>query len=329
MNQLTNTARPNMTSAMATNSVTYLYGTRFVVPRSGPPTSTMPSAPVDIEAALDLCEQITRSHAPSLYAELKALPAYKRRALCAICAFVHRLSEIADADLHPVEKLELLAGARATIPRDGSTRPTEPVLVALRDTHRRFGLPLESLDDLIDELNAIACEATYETFEDLVMHGRLVAGSVGRLAVAVLGSRDPAAAAARAEDLAVAIWLTEILTDGGERRESGWGEGMLNGDRLRRTRELVDQGLALIPLLDARGAAFINAIARRCARLLDGSGIEMGRIEQPEPVTPRDELGDISITYTRRRWSRGQRAASSLAYAYPSRWWRLGGWVSP
>ena len=55
--------------------------------------------------------------------------------------------------------------------------------------------------------------ATYDTFEDLVHYCRQVAGSVGRLSVAVLGSRDPAAAAQLADDLGVAMQLTNILRD--------------------------------------------------------------------------------------------------------------------
>ena len=55
--------------------------------------------------------------------------------------------------------------------------------------------------------------ATYDTFEDLVQYCRQVAGSIGRLSVAVLGSRDPAAAAQLADDLGVAMQLTNILRD--------------------------------------------------------------------------------------------------------------------
>ena len=51
------------------------------------------------------------------------------------------------------------------------------------------------------------------TFDDLVDYCRQVAGSIGRLSVTVLGSRDPVAAARLADDLAVAIELTKLLRD--------------------------------------------------------------------------------------------------------------------
>jgi phytoene synthase len=225
---------------------------------------------VDIDAALDLCERLARVHAGCFYPALELLPAYRRRALCAIWAFVHRLSEIVNEDLPAAGKLELLAEARAGIPRAGSRRSADPVLVALRDTHRRFPLPSGSLDDLIDGFEALAHEDTCETFEGLVVRCRLVAGSIGRLIVAVLGSCDPAAAGALGDDLAVAIHLTELLPHLLDEHESGRAEGRLNHWRSRHTRDLFDRGLALVPLLDARGAAFVGAIVSSYERLLDG-----------------------------------------------------------
>jgi 15-cis-phytoene synthase len=228
-------------------------------------------AAVDIDAALDLCERITVSQAPSLYAAIEPLPTYRRRAVCVICAFVHRLGEIANAELPPVNKVELLADARRGIPRPGATRQPDPVLVALRDTHRRFALPLDSFDDLIDGLTAIAGKAGGARGEDLLMQRSLIGGSVGRLAVAVLGNGNPAAAAARADDLATAICLTETLHDLLARHQSGRRVRALYGDWLRRARESFDRGLALIPVLDARGAAFVTALASGYERLLDNA----------------------------------------------------------
>jgi 15-cis-phytoene synthase len=163
---------------------------------------------VDIDAAYDVCEQITQAQAHNLYSAIEPLPAYRRRALCAIYAFVRGVDDTADGNLRQGEKLWLLAEARAGIPRDGTPRPTDPVLVALRDVNRRFPIPLTSLDDLIDGAESDVRGATYDTFDDLVHYCRQVAGSVGRLSVAVVGSRDPGAAAQLADDLGVAMQLT-------------------------------------------------------------------------------------------------------------------------
>ena len=192
-----------------------------------------------------------------------------------------------DGNLRHAEKLRLLADARAGIPRDGTPRPIDPVLVALRDVNRRFPIPLASLDDLIDGAESDVHGATYDTFEDLVQYCRQVAGSIGRLSVAVLGSRDPAAAAQLADDLGVAMQLTNILRDlvsdfqrgrvylpredfelfgcpADPRRPlpSCWRR--LIRHQARRNRDWYDRGLALLPLLDARGAACVEAAGRRC-----------------------------------------------------------------
>ena len=170
-------------------------------------------APVDIDAAYDVCEQITCVQAPDRYCVVEPLPAYRRRALFAIYAFARRVDDTAHGNRRRAEKLRLLADARADVPRNGTPRSTDPVLVALRDVSRRFPIPLASLDDLIDGAESDVHGATYDTFEDLVQHCRQVAGSIWRMSVAVLGSRDPAATAQLADDLGVAIHLTKILRD--------------------------------------------------------------------------------------------------------------------
>jgi phytoene synthase len=247
---------------------------------------------VDIDAAYDVCEQIAHVWAGDRYSAVQALPTYRRRALSAIYAFALRVDATAHGNLRHSEKLRLLADARADIPRDGAPRPTDPVSVALRDVSRRFPIPLTSLDDLLDGAESDVHGTTYDTFDDLVRHCRQVAGSIGRLSVAVLGSRDPAAAAQLADDLAVAIQLTIILRDHVEDFQRGRvylprEDFELFGcpadplsaspellDRLirhevRRNRDWYDRGLALLPLLDARGAACVEAVASVHMRSLD------------------------------------------------------------
>ena len=235
-----------------------------------------------------MCVQITRAQGRVLYSAVEPLPAYRRRALCAIYAFARRVYETTESGLPDAEKLQLLADARAGISGDATPRPTDPVLVALRDVSRRFPIPLTSLDDLVDGAERRMHGTTYDTFEDLVRYCRQVAGSVARLTVAVLGSRDPVAAARLADDLGVAMQLTKILRDRAEDcrrgrvylpREdfelfgcpadplSAAGEHLerLIRHQARRNREFYDRGLALLALLDTRGAACVRALAEMAA----------------------------------------------------------------
>jgi phytoene synthase len=234
-----------------------------------PPVRTLGQRPpVDVDAAYDVCEQITRAEARNIYSAVEALPAYKRRALCAIYAFAHRVDGAADGDLHLADKLWLLADARAGIPHDGTPRPVDPVFVALRDVKRRFPIPLASLDDLIDGAESDVHGVTYETFEDVVHYCRQVAGSIGRLSVAVLGSRDPTAAARLADDLGVAMQLTKIARDLVE--DSGRGRVHIPCEDLaRHNHAWYERGLSLLPLLDPRSAACVAAMAGTQKSILD------------------------------------------------------------
>ena len=233
-----------------------------------------------------------RERARHLYSAVEPLPVFRRQALCAIYAFARRVGDTAEGNLPHAVKLCLLAEARAGVPRDGTPRPTDPVLVALRDVNRRFPIPLASLDDLIDGAKSDVDGATYDTFEDLVQHCRHVAGSIWRLSVSVLGSRDPAAAARLADDLGVAMQLTNILRDlvrDLQRRRvylprqdfelfgfpadplSAAPEqlGKLIRHQARRNRDWYDRGLALLPLLDTRGAVYVEAVAGVHVRTLE------------------------------------------------------------
>jgi phytoene synthase len=276
---------------------------------------------VDIDAAYDVCEQITRVRARDRYTAIAPLPAYRRRALCAIYAFASRVDDTAHGNLRQAEKLRLLADARADIPRDGTPRPTDPVLVALRDVSRRFPIPLASLDDLIDGAESDVHGTPCDTFEDLVQHCRRVAGSIWRTSVAVLGSRDPAAAAQLADDLGVAIHLTNMLRDLVRHLERGrvyipradfelFGcpadplsaapelLGRLIRHQTRRNRDWYDRGLALLPLLDARGAACVEAVADMHMRILeriDRSPTDVLRGQFPLPAPEKAQIAAVAL----------------------------------
>ena len=79
-------------------------------------------------------------------------------------------------------------------------------------------------------------ETRYETFEELVGYCRRVAGAIGRVCLSIFGSRAPARGAVTADELAddlgVALQLTNILRDVREDAENG--RVYLPGQDLRR-----------------------------------------------------------------------------------------------
>lgn len=188
------------------------------------------------------CARITRSAAANFYYGIALLPPSKRRAMCAIYAFARRVDDVGDGELPRERKLALLEQQRCGVAQimsgraglcSGPARPArDEVIVALADSHRRFGLPLDALEDLIDGVRMDVEERSYETFEQLVLYCRKVAGSIGRLSLAVFGSHEVRAAATLADDLGVAMQLTNILRD--LREDAQRGRVYLPGEDLMR-----------------------------------------------------------------------------------------------
>src|SRR5205085_1986350 len=97
---------------------------------------------------------------------------------------------------------------------DAGGTPGDPVTVALAHARTRYDLPVDALELLVDGVEMDVREVTYATFEELVGYCRAVAGSIGRLCLAIFtdGSARPDAAV-QADDLGVAMQLTNILRD--------------------------------------------------------------------------------------------------------------------
>jgi len=242
-----------------------------------------------VEPAYGHCVEITRTRAANFYYGIRLLPAVQRRAMCAVYAFARRIDDIGDGSLSVEEKRRELAASRRMLDTlDGQL--DDPVLVALADAERSFNLPLEALADLIDGVGMDVEGVDYEVFDDLIQYCRRVAGSIGRLCVAIYGSPDMARAAALGDDLGVALQLTNILRD--VREDLGLGRVYLPAaDRRRfrcedlmaadpadvaalvqyeaaRAREWYARGLPVLDLLGRRSASSFAAMSGIYLRLL-------------------------------------------------------------
>ena len=142
------------------------------------------------------CEEITRKEAKNFAFGIRLLPPPKRSAMSAIYAFARRIDDISDGDGAPDEKLAELAAVRRDVDglRRGHAPDDDPVLVALADTGARYPVPWDAFDELVEGCEHDAIGASYPTFPALVAYCRLVAGSVGRLSLAVFGTTDGARA---------------------------------------------------------------------------------------------------------------------------------------
>jgi 15-cis-phytoene synthase len=283
---------------------------------------------VDANEAYLECERITWSQARNFAYGIRLLPPPKRRALAAVYAFARRIDDIGDGDLPAADKSQALEAARAQTnalvaaldnsksPEAAGLDPTDPVLIALADTGARFPIPLAAFGELIDGCLADVNQASYETFDDLLWYCRCVAGSIGRLSLGIYGAKDPVRQSRMADDLGVALQLTNILRDVREDYLNGrvylpaedlakFGCELTLGQpepfpaeaqqarfaslvefEAARAREWYASGMRLLATIDRRSAACTGAMAGIYRRLLERiarqpSAVLRGRMSLP------------------------------------------------
>jgi phytoene synthase len=262
------------------------------------------------EDAYARCEEITRREAKNFAFGIRLLPPAKRSAMSAIYAFARRIDDVSDGIAPRDEKLAALAGVRRDVDalRRGQARGDDPVLVALADTGTRYPVPWDAFDELVAGCEHDAAGASYETFAELVEYCRLVAGSIGRLSLAVFGTTDVTRAPELADALGVALQLTNILRDIVEDRDMGriylpaddiarfGSTAELTGPpdavaalvafEADRARQWFDEGLQLLPLLDHRSRACVGAMAGIYRRLLARIAAQPGAVLQERLSLP-------------------------------------------
>jgi phytoene synthase len=277
----------------------------------------------ELESAYARCEEITRAEAKNFAYGIRLLPTPKRQAMSALYAFARRVDDVGDGPGSSADKLAALAGIRAQVESLHGPQPAgDAVLVALGDTVNRYPVPLGALGELVTGCEMDCRLERYDTFDELVVYCRCVAGSIGRLSLAIFGSTDPDAAPALADTLGIGLQVTNILRDIVEDRDV-MGRIYLPAEDLERfgcsadasgpLAELVDlvrfeagrakeryaEGLRLLRLLDHRSRACVGAMAGIYGRLL-------GRIE-------RDPLAVLDHRVSVPTWEKAWVAARSLA----------------
>ncbi|WP_020497100.1 presqualene diphosphate synthase HpnD [Sciscionella marina] len=175
---------------------------------------------MNLDEAYQRCEQITTEQARNFSYGIKLLPKPKRAALSAVYAFARRIDDIGDGQDDAETKLAGLALAEQAC-ADPAAFPEDPVLVAIADTRARTGIPMRAFEELIEGCRADVLGTGYPDFEGLRHYCRCVAGSIGRLSLAVFGADRTPANDRLADSLGIALQLTNILRDIREDRING------------------------------------------------------------------------------------------------------------
>jgi 15-cis-phytoene synthase len=188
-----------------------------------------------VNMAYAVCRGIARREARNFYYSFLALPRAKRNALSAVYAFMRHADDLSDDQTRSVEerKARLSSWLAEWHRVQSGTASDDPVFMALADAQKKFQIPPELLDQLVQgtsmDLEAatreiapehqssggtatLAAVRVHRTFADLYRYCYFVASVVGLVCIRIYGYEEQ-----RAEELAercgVAFQLTNIIRD--------------------------------------------------------------------------------------------------------------------
>ncbi len=176
--------------------------------------------------------EVARTQARNFYYSFVVLPPEKRRALCAVYAFMRYCDDISDGDGTAESKKAGLVRWRAQLDSalTGQTG-SNPIFPAFSDTVRRFRIPGDYFHWIIDGAEMDLTLDRYETFDDLYHYCFRVASAVGLVCVRIFGYSDERAIKL-AEECGIAFQLTNILRD--IKEDAAMGRIYIPADELRR-----------------------------------------------------------------------------------------------
>lgn len=238
------------------------------------------------------CRQMARREAKNFYWGFISLPHDKRMAIYALYDFARQVDDEVDGAPRPDLIPERLAAQRERVKRCMRGEADDPVMQVLSKAVARYGIPEDELQALIDGVERDCTQTRYATWEDLREYCRLVASVVGRMCVRIFGFTDETALL-RADELGLALQLTNILRDVREDAEMGriylpeedlrrFGiteDAMLRGQpgdgwnalvkfETQRARQLFKTGYQVLRYIPRRPAACVQTMAGIYERLL-------------------------------------------------------------
>ena len=269
------------------------------------------------------CQEMARREAKNFYWGFISLPAEQRVAIYALYDFARQVDDEVDSAGRP--HLETSLDAHRLRARECVRgRWSDPVTMVLTRAVQRYAIPESELLALIDGVQMDFTHSRYATWAELEGYCRLVASTIGRMCVRIFGFEDPSALE-HADDLGIALQLTNILRDVKEDGELGrvylpqdelerFGvseEGLLAGRpgptwealvafEAARAREYFRSGLRVLELIPRRPAACVKTMAGIYQRIL-------GLIErQPRlPLRRRASLSSgAKLALVLRSWAR-------------------------
>jgi phytoene synthase len=242
------------------------------------------SDPVSLQEAERFCARMARREAKNFYWGFVSLPRHQRMAIYALYDFARQVDDDADASDRP-HLAASLERHRDRVARCARGEASDPVTTVLAPAVERFDIPQSELLALIDGVEMDLSHSRYSSWAELEGYCRLVASTIGRMCVRIFGF-DDASALDRADELGIALQLTNVLRD--VREDGGLGRVYLPADEMmrfgvaeadllagrpgpgwealvafeaRRARDLFATGLRVLDLIPRRPAACVATMA--------------------------------------------------------------------
>ncbi len=175
----------------------------------------------ELIASYKSAEAVARNSRSSFYYSFLVLPPEKKRAFCAVYAFMRYCDDISDGADSTEAKCEMLRKWRTQLDAvfSGAT-DGNPIFPAFLDTARRYEIPADYFHWVIDGAEMDLTVTRYETFQELYKYCFNVASAVGLVCLKIFGFTGQQAMK-HAEECGIAFQLTNILRDVKEDSERG------------------------------------------------------------------------------------------------------------
>jgi len=247
---------------------------------------SLPATPPPVDEARRYCESLARRHYENFHVATQLLPSRLRAHFYPVYAYCRWADDLGDETGDPARSLRLLDLWEEELDACYRGEARHPVFVALRGTIEQCHIPPEPFRDLITAFRQDQIKTRYETLDEVLGYCRYSANPVGRLVLTICGYRDPERQ--RLSDLTcTALQLANFWQDVARdyrigriyipldaMARHGYSESDLAAGRfderfacllrelVERTRDLFEQGLPLLSLVEGRLALDIELFSR-------------------------------------------------------------------
>jgi phytoene synthase len=188
----------------------------------------------ELRESYAFCVELSRREARNFYYSFLVLPPERRRAICALYAFLRQTDDLADSPGPVFEKARSLQEWRRKLDDALKGRTNSwPGFAALADTVQNHEIPARYLHEVIDGVEMDLEARRFARFEDLRVYCYRVASVVGLSCLHIWGYQsNHGKAEILAESCGIALQLTNIIRD--VREDALQGRVYLPTDELRR-----------------------------------------------------------------------------------------------